>query len=82
MSEKALQTAELAAIPLSEARGGWGGDCLQEARETILEVMRGEGGRNSQARLMAARLVLARDFLEEISDEALLAEVRRRAGTT
>ena len=74
--------ADSAAVPTAEVRGGWGGDCLDEARETIMAVMRGRGGRNAQARLLAAKTILAKDFLEHLSDEAILAELRRREGRT
>lgn len=64
-------------------RGGdsvteFGQDTIQEARETILEVMRGSGGRNAQARLAAAKMVLETTFVSHLTDEALIAEVRRR----
>lgn len=81
MSLRPPKTAAGAAVDPSENRGGWGGDSLEEARETVMAVMRGRGGRNAQARLLAAKTVLARDFLEHLSDDALAAELRRRAGT-
>lgn len=58
--------------------GGYGGDVLKEARDTVLAIMRGKGGRGSMMRLMAAKMVLAKDWLEHVSDADLLAEVRRR----
>lgn len=58
--------------------GGWSEDTLEEARQTILAVMRGAGGRNAQARIRAAETVLGKDFLAHLPDEVLLAEVRRR----
>lgn len=58
--------------------GAWSQDVLEEARGTILAVMRGAGGRNAQARIRAAEVVLGREFLTHLPDDALLAEVRRR----
>lgn len=63
----------------AENSGGWGGDVLAAARKTVRDVMEGRGGRNSIARLHAAKLVLDKDSLIHVSDEALLAEVDRRA---
>ena len=53
---------------------------LEEAREVVLAIMRGKGGRGAMMRLMAAKMVLGREWLEHLSDEDLLAEVRRRSG--
>lgn len=55
------------------------GDLLALARLALSECIRGVGGRNAQARTTAARFVLAKDYLTDLSDEDLRAEVRRRA---
>jgi hypothetical protein len=54
-------------------------DVLAEAHATVVDVMRGRGGRNAVARLRAAELLLGKKLLEALSDDDLLAEVRRRA---
>lgn len=64
---------------MHESLGGWGEDVLEEARQTIVGCMR-IGGRNAMVRLMAAKTILAKDFLAHLPDEQLLAEVERRAG--
>jgi hypothetical protein len=56
-----------------------GEDIVAAARQAVGEVVRGIGGRNAAARITAAKLVLAKDYMEHLSDEDLLAEVRRRA---
>lgn len=53
-------------------------DTLQRARETLVEVMDGLGGRGAQARLSAAKTILEEGYLVHVPDEALLAEVQRR----
>lgn len=53
-------------------------DIRAQARLALSEVVRGIGGRNSAARVAAAKIVLAKEYLEDVSDEDLLAEVRRR----
>lgn len=55
------------------------GDLLQLARQAISECIQGTGGRNAQARITAARYVMDKDYLANLTDEDLLAEVRRRA---
>lgn len=55
-------------------------DMISLAKRTVREVMEGRGGRGAQARLSAATIVLEKDYLEHLTDEDLLAEVRRRAG--
>lgn len=54
------------------------GDVIQDARRALAEVVKGMGGRNAMARVMASKVVLAKDFLAYLSDEELLAEVKRR----
>lgn len=54
------------------------GDAVQQARLAVAEVVTGRGGRNAMARIHAAKLILAKDFLAYLTDEELLAEVRRR----
>ena len=54
-------------------------DILEEARATVVDVMRGRGGRGALFRLNAAKMILDKAFLAQLSDEALLAEVKRRA---
>lgn len=59
------------------------GDVLQDARRAIAEVIKSKDpGRNAMARVSAAKIVLAKDFLAYLSDEDLLAEVRRRGEET
>jgi hypothetical protein len=58
--------------------GGEGGDLLQEAREVVAAIMRGETGRGAQTRLEAAKLILGEEYLKHLSDEALVAEGKRR----
>lgn len=58
---------------------GEDGDAIEEARKTVRSVMRG-GGRNALAQLRAAELVLGKKLLDALSDDDLLAEVRRRSG--
>lgn len=53
-------------------------DIRAQARLALSEVVRGIGGRNAAARVAAAKVVLAKEYLEDVSDEDLLAEVRRR----
>ena len=55
----------------------WGENVIQEAREIILTIMR-KGDKNASSRLKAAQLVMSNEFLGALSDEQLLAEVRRR----
>ena len=50
---------------------------VEEARNTILKIMR-SGGRNSLAKLQAAKFVISNDFMATLSDEQLLEEVNRR----
>jgi hypothetical protein len=58
----------------------WDEDILRRARSTILEIMDSKSApRNSIAKLAAAKLVLSENFLAQLPDEALLAEVARRA---
>ena len=63
--------------------GGVGGDfdedVIAKARKTIAELMGSGAGRGSMVRLLAAQTVLKKDYLTHLSDEDLLAEVRRRA---
>ncbi len=54
-------------------------DVLAEARTAVTAIMRGKGGRGAMSRLAAAKLILEPEFLRNLSDEALLAEVKRRA---
>lgn len=55
------------------------GDVIQDARRAIAEVVRHKDpGRNAMARVSAAKIVLAKDFLSYLSDEELLQEVKRR----
>lgn len=54
-------------------------DVLEEARQAVCAIMRGKGGRGAMTRLAAAKLILEPDFLSNLTDEALLAEVKRRA---
>lgn len=53
-------------------------DMLERARVVVVEVMEGNGGRNAQARLSAAKTILEEGYLVHVNDEALLAEVERR----
>lgn len=54
------------------------GDVVQDARRAVAEVVKGSNSRNAMARLQAAKIILAKDFLAYLSDEELLAEVKRR----
>lgn len=56
-------------------------DLLELARVTVRKILK-DGGRNAFAQLTAAKLVLEKDYLQHLSDEDLLAEVRRRAART
>lgn len=55
------------------------GDMAALARLALSEVVRGVGGRGAQARVTAALAILDKDYLVSMSDEDLLAEVKRRA---
>lgn len=55
------------------------GDVVALARLALSEVVRGVGGRGAQARVTAALAILDKDYLSNLSDEDLLAEVKRRA---
>jgi hypothetical protein len=54
------------------------GDVVLDARLALAEAVRGNGGRNVNARVNAARIILEKDYLTHLSDEDLLAEVNRR----
>lgn len=56
-------------------------DMLELARVTVRKILKG-GERNAFAQLKAAELVLEKNYLEHLTDEDLLAEVRRRAART
>lgn len=53
-------------------------DELAAARKALGEIVRGNCKRNAGVRLRAAELILGKKLLEQISDEDLLAEVKRR----
>jgi hypothetical protein len=60
-------------------------DAAEMARLTIIEIAKGNGGRNAQARLAACRLILLEERIESMPDHQLrdlidrvLAEVDRR----
>lgn len=59
-------------------RSCYSADVVAAARQALAEVIRGVGGRNSAARVIAAKLVLTKDYLEHLSDADLLFEVQRR----
>ncbi len=67
-----------APVPGKRKRGDKGGarDLLAEARRTRILIMRGKGGRGAQTRLAACNAILG--GLEELTDEQLAAEMRRR----
>jgi hypothetical protein len=54
------------------------GDLLASARLALAEAVRGNGGKGVMAKVVAAKIILAKDFLTHLSDEDLLAEVNRR----
>lgn len=73
-----VQASEPAPVEVTE-EGAWTDDVLEDARRAIVEIMRTKNpNRHSATRLQAAKLILTEDFLTEISDDALLAEVQRR----
>lgn len=55
----------------------WTADDIDQARRTVLEVMRGNV-EDGAVRLAAARFVLSPEFVEHLSDDALWAECSRR----
>lgn len=73
-----MAVVRLAAAPppaLTTPKGEWTSDVLEDARRTVIQVMRHGSDR---ARLKAAGLVLSKDWLPAVSDDDLLAEVKRR----
>ncbi len=71
-----LESASPAMGP--DDRGVWGADAIQLARWTVLDLMQ-TTQRNGMVKLLAAKTVLSRDYLEHLTDDDLLAEVERRA---
>ena len=53
-------------------------DILEHARWTIIEIMRGRIVRDAWAKLQLAQTILSRDYVPNLTDEALIYEVNRR----